>query len=311
MERSFSIITVSKGRLDHLKQSLPSMLDQPAREVIVVDYSCPSGTADHVRDHFPSATVVAVEGEGAFSNWRGRNAGAAAATGDLLVFCDADVILAQGAISWISERLPLRAYAELDPKAESATGPERPMASNQLKGFQVVPSRAFRRVGGYDEVLEGYAAGGDTDLADRLRRAGLGYATFDPGKVVQSVIDHGDDERLTYFSDPVRISYGAGLLYRAAKFYLMRMLNRRNLPLKTRQELYRAARGAMDKLDSEQSAVALSVDVDVQPVRMPRQLGFKQGTRKVSLKVSLQGNAEMSGGTNSRRASTENKRSRE
>ncbi len=39
---------------------------------------------------------------------------------------------------------------------------------NQLKGFHVIPAPAFRRLGGYDEVLEGYAAGADTDLEDRL-----------------------------------------------------------------------------------------------------------------------------------------------
>ena len=35
--RTFSIITTCKGRLDHLKQSLPTMIDQGAKEVIVVD----------------------------------------------------------------------------------------------------------------------------------------------------------------------------------------------------------------------------------------------------------------------------------
>ncbi len=41
----FSIITTCKGRLEHLKQTLPAMLAQKDSEVIVVDYSCPHGTA--------------------------------------------------------------------------------------------------------------------------------------------------------------------------------------------------------------------------------------------------------------------------
>jgi len=40
---------------------------------------------------------------------------------------------------------------------------------NQLKGFQIVSRENFQKVGGYDELLSGYAAGGDTELEERLR----------------------------------------------------------------------------------------------------------------------------------------------
>src|SRR4029453_19625824 len=90
------------------------MLAQDA-EVIVVDYSCPEGTGDYVGRHFPSARVVWVEGEMGFSNWKARNRGADAATSDVLVFCDADIILAENAIDVIRPTLPAGAFGRVRP----------------------------------------------------------------------------------------------------------------------------------------------------------------------------------------------------
>jgi len=86
LPRTFSIITTCKGRLDHLKESLPAMVAQGAKEVIVVDYSCPDGTGDYVAVTYPDVRLVRVEGEQHFSNWKARNAGAEVATGDMLRF---------------------------------------------------------------------------------------------------------------------------------------------------------------------------------------------------------------------------------
>ena len=59
MTPKFSIITTCMGRLDHLKQTLPRLLEQPDCEVIVVDWSCPQDTAGYVAKHFPAVNVVA------------------------------------------------------------------------------------------------------------------------------------------------------------------------------------------------------------------------------------------------------------
>ena len=56
-----SIVTTCKGRLHHLRRSLPRFLAQPNTEVIVVDYDCPDGTSDVVAREFPAARVVAVK----------------------------------------------------------------------------------------------------------------------------------------------------------------------------------------------------------------------------------------------------------
>jgi hypothetical protein len=39
-----SIVTTCKGRLHHLRRSLPGFLAQPDTQVIVVDYDCPEDT---------------------------------------------------------------------------------------------------------------------------------------------------------------------------------------------------------------------------------------------------------------------------
>jgi glycosyltransferase involved in cell wall biosynthesis len=283
VQPAFSIITASMGRLDHLRLSLPLMLAQPDSEVIVVDYSCPDGTGDFVREHFPSVTVIAVDGERFFSNWRARNAGAAVARGKLLLFCDADTILAENATGWIADHFDTNSFGLIDSSAS-----QRSLAANQLKGFQLVPRAAFRSIGGYDEILTGYAAGGDVDLAARLRMAGLNEFALDSA-IIGSVVDHGDAERMRHQRDPIAISYAAGLLYRSAKYYVLRLTDRPEIALDKRQALYAAAREAANSVEAARGPTSLCVDieVDVQPVGMPRQLGFARGTRTVTITVEI------------------------
>lgn len=287
MARTFSIITTCKGRLDHLKASLPSMLAQKCSEVIVVDFSCPQGTAPFVSEKFPSVRVVSVEGQKHFSNWKARNAGAAAAKSDVLVFVDADTILADGAIDWIATNLPPRAFGFFDSATSRAFNRGGPrLAANQLKGFQVVPAPAFRRLGGYDEILEGYAAGADTDLELRLTMIGLTRRALDPG-IVESVIQHTAASRMENHAQPIRTSYAAGLLYRAAKRALLRMNGRAELPIAVRRNLYHAAARAAQRLSPTQGRVSMNVTLGQEAILMPRQLGFERGQQKLSLQLEL------------------------
>jgi glycosyltransferase involved in cell wall biosynthesis len=287
LPRTFSIITTCKGRLEHLKASLPKMIAQAAEEVIVVDYSCPQGTGDFVRANFPSVRVVSVEGQEHFSNWKARNAGAAAANSDVLVFADADTIMADGAIEWLAGHLPPRAYGYFDtPTSQSFNQGGPRLAANQLKGFHVIPAAAFRRAGGYDEVLEGYAAGADTDLEERLAWIGLARHALD-ARIIESIIQHDAPSRIQHHAYPVRTSYCAGLLYRAAKRALLRVRGRVELPLKTREHLYAAARNAARGLGAGRDTVSMNVAVEKRPVLMPRQLGYERGSYTLTFKVEV------------------------
>lgn len=287
MARTFSIITTCKGRLEHLKKSLPTMVAQHCDEVIVVDYSCPQGTGDFVSKKFPSVRLVSVEGQEHFSNWKARNAGAAAAHSDVLIFVDADTLLADGAVEWLAANVPPRTYGFFDSRTSRAFNQAGPrVAANQLKGFQVVPAPAFRRACGYDEVLEGYAAGADTDLEIRLSMIGLRRVQLDPS-IVESIIQHDAPSRTQHHAQPIRSSYAAGLLYRAAKRTLLKLNRRVELPIAVRRNLYQAASQAARNLRPDQGRITMHVQIGQEPILMPRQLGFERGQQSISLKLEL------------------------
>jgi glycosyltransferase involved in cell wall biosynthesis len=282
----FSIITTCKGRLDHLKQSLPRMLAQKGAEVIVVDYSCPDGTAAHVEKHFPAARVVRIEGEKGFSNWKARNRGAEAAKGQMLVFCDADTILTPKAIEVIARSVGKNNFGFFT-RASTAHFNKKGLRleMNQLRGFQVVPVAAFAKLGGYDEVLEGYAAGGDTDLEERLTFRGFKAKTLGEG-IIEDVVEHDNVARFTFHREPIKRSYAAGLLYRRAKMALLKARGT-GLNLADRKRVYEAARKAANSLDYGEKKVSLSLNLEQQPIGMPRQLGFERGQSIVTLTVAL------------------------
>ena len=287
MERSFSIITACKGRLDHLKQALPRMLAQGSAELIVVDYSCPDGTGDYVESHFPAVRVVRVPGETGFSNWKARNRGAEVATCDMLVFCDADTVLAEQALSVIDKALPANRYGFFTRQATARfnkTGLR--LGHNQLRGFQVVPTTAFARLGGYDEVLEGYAAGGDTDLEERLTLIGVRGVRLSDG-IVDEVVEHDNAARFTYHRAPIQVSYAAGLFYRRAKLALMRLKQGAEIPLQQRQLLYAEARSTAQRIARGEKVSVMQVNIENNAVGMPRQLGFESGKCIVSINVKL------------------------
>ena len=291
--RTFSIITACKGRLEHLKRTLPRMLELGA-EVVVVDYSCPEKTADYVERNFPAARVVRVEGEPGFSNWKARNRGAAAATGEMLVFCDADTLLSTTAIDKMAARLPAGWFGSLIPN-EHAKFPKRKrgLEANQFRGFQVVPSPAFRATGGYDEVLEGYGAGGDVDLGNRLILRGLKLRNLGVD-IIEDVIEHDSSARLAHHRDPVTISYAAGSLYRRAKTAVMGGSLNQNLPLAMRAKLFAAARRAAAEIAGGKDSAAITIELGEKPLGMPRQLGYDTGalSLSVTVRLSLEGKLE-------------------
>ena len=142
MARTFSIITTCKGRLEHLKKSLPTMVAQSANEVIVVDYSCPQGTGKFVSATFPSVRLVSVPGQEHFSNWKARNAGAAVATSNVLIFVDADTLMAEGAIEWLASHLPPRTFGFFDSKTSRAFNRRWPQGRGQsAEGLPDCPAR--------------------------------------------------------------------------------------------------------------------------------------------------------------------------
>jgi glycosyltransferase involved in cell wall biosynthesis len=177
-----SLITTCKNRLPHLQQTLPLMLRQPRAEVIVVDYGCEQGTAAWVKKHHPEAKLVEVSDDPVFSLARARNIGAKNASHEFLCFVDADVRM----------HLEFGKWLELnhDPN-EFYLYPEKKVV--ELVGFVIVARGHFFKIDGYDEAMRGWG-GEDTDLYERLDRAGLSRSSVPQGSI--SPISHGDELRL-------------------------------------------------------------------------------------------------------------------
>lgn len=182
--KSIALITTTKGRLHHLRETLPLMLAQGADEVIVVDYDCPDGSGDWVERHHPGVQVVRVDAAPSFCAARARNMGAAVARSEWLVFIDGDIRTHAGWVDWMREFLePGNFY-----RAASGQRGRDP----ELEGTSICRRADFDAVGGYDEVFDAWG-GEDTDLYGRLERHGL-RTSFYPISFVDA-IRHGDEER--------------------------------------------------------------------------------------------------------------------
>lgn len=235
----FSLIVTCKGRLGHLKQTLPLFMRQANTQVIVVDYSCPEKAGDFVETHFPSAKVVRVTGQKLFNVSAARNAGGAIVETPYIIFVDADTVLAANFTALILEHLTESNFLRF--QSES---------SNSLGGTCVVATRDFRRIQGYDVVFSGYG-GEDLDFYWRLQRMGVVLRILKPAKAVRW-IQHGHDMRTTFYEvKDVKRSFLHARAYRLVKEVLLGLSLRGELPIEERRRIWAdvAAALADDKFE--------------------------------------------------------------
>jgi glycosyltransferase involved in cell wall biosynthesis len=201
-------ITTCKGRLEHLKATLPGLIADPELEVVVVDYDDPDGAAGWVRANHPRARVVAVTDRQWFNLSEARNLGAAAASGDWLFFADADVHVAPDFVRQVQPLLQPGVYLLANPRPAD------------LWGALVVSRADFEAAGGYDEAIEGYGSE-DVDLIARLLIAGVREASFDGGLLTAILHDHKTRTRF-YERTDIALSASINGFYRTAKNDLLR-----------------------------------------------------------------------------------------
>ena len=227
-------ITTCKGRLHHLKQTLPLLADQPEIEIVVVDYGCPQGSAAWVEENHPDVKIIKVTDDPGFHLARARNIGANIATTPWLLFIDADV-KAEAMQNWINNQL----------KAD-----EFYLTRNygaDLTGSFFCPRSIFELVGGYDEAIRDWG-GADEDIYLRLIRSGQTQKNY-PDELFSALL-HGEDERFTYCKESNRdkqmlLSYW----YASMKYDLMAVWGR---------DLSLAERMQIRKLANEASVHAMS-----------------------------------------------------
>jgi GT2 family glycosyltransferase len=214
---TLSVLIVAYESRDDLTQTLPALLAEigDGDELIVVDNKPGDGSADLVRDRAPAARIVATGENSGFAG--GCNAGAAEASGDLLVILNPDAAPQPGfgeAIRrpWTDERgwdawqaLVTDGSGERVNSAGNpvhftgivwAGGHGRPVAEAPPAGEVVAASGAclaiplanWRRLGGFSAEFFMYHE--DVDLSVRLWSAG-GAVGIEPSAVVAHAYEFG------------------------------------------------------------------------------------------------------------------------
>jgi len=138
-------VTTCMGRLEHLQLTLPFMLAEFDR-VIVVDWSCPDGAGDYATSL--GASVVYQRNEKYFHRSKSRNLGARLVTSEYIAFVDADTLCMPG----LKDELKTLRNNRMLLSARTPKGYDIP----NLFGFVACSTDAFWNVGGYDESFEGW-----------------------------------------------------------------------------------------------------------------------------------------------------------
>ncbi|MFA6314563.1 MAG: glycosyltransferase family A protein [Sterolibacterium sp.] len=242
-------ITTCKGRLEHLKRTLPRVVNQPDVSCVVVDYACPDNTADWVAANFPQVTVVRVTGEAGFNAARARNLGARAANAPWLAFFDADILWSPQFAATVIPCLEVGHFYRADP------------VTLQSWGSIICHRRDFAEIGGYDEAFAGWG-GEDDDLLARLAMLGRGVKGF-PAALVDE-ISHADDARVRFHEVKDRtVQRRINALYFQIKLDAMRLMGDM-LSLETRQALFDEVRRIIG-LAAEEGSLTATVEVTLPP----------------------------------------------
>jgi glycosyltransferase involved in cell wall biosynthesis len=244
-----AFITTCKGRLHHLKQTLPQMLAEAPDEMIVVDYDCPDGAGAWVEAEYPQAKVVRAAHKPRFNLCDARNHGAAVAESDWLFFVDADIRLTQGMLAKLRKLLAPGGFY----MPEWSRG--MPI---DIWGSCVAPRETYTELGGYDEVLEGWGAD-DEDFYHRMQYRGLERRHYPSDWV--SPIEHDDAERVVVSATNDRFENEAvNACYAMAKRELSRVRGGNGyLPLEERRKLMTDARRLVLPWYAEGARTRLSV----------------------------------------------------
>ena len=231
-----SMLVPARDEGQRLPAALAGLLAQDVTEIIVLDDQSGDDTAAVVR-HAARADprVQLVRGTPLPPGWTGKNWAchqlARAARGDILLFCDADVLLAPGAVDacWAQMRAQRADVFSVFPRQHTVRLGERllvPLIDDVLLAFLPhwllrlpVPSAAtangqllmFRRCA-YD-MLGGHAAvagalNEDLALARRARRSGLRLGLALGGDLVSARMYAGYRESVRGFGKSLRAAHG-------------------------------------------------------------------------------------------------------
>jgi glycosyltransferase involved in cell wall biosynthesis len=247
-----TFVTTCRGRLPHLRETLPTLVGQPDSAVVVVDYSCPDGSGDWVEASFPQVEVVRSASNPLFELTRARNLGAASVRSPWICFIDADTRVDAS----FGERLrPL-----LAPGYFYRAEPRTP----DIWGTTVCATEDFLDIGGYDEVIQGWGRD-DEDFYARLIMAGVRSAGF-PGELIEA-LEHSDTERVEHYDIKDRwLNSSINHVYCRVKIELM-LIHQSPLNLDVRKRLYDLVRSSVTAAREKGEAVTMSFPLPSQLTR--------------------------------------------
>ncbi len=193
-EYKYSVITTCKGRLHHLKETLPCMISDKHAEVIVVDYDCPQGTYDWVKTTFGERVkLVKFNNQPKFNASIARNAGAKVASYEVLIFIDADIIAHESSLQSMAAICDPETYVTISQDA-AANGKN----NKQTTGTVAIHRSSFDKVQGYDEVFDSWG-GEDSDIYNKLYEIGVKNTKVKSDGF--SSIAHTDTDRLKFHDE--------------------------------------------------------------------------------------------------------------
>lgn len=190
-ECCLSVVIPCKGRLSHLRQTLPYWLEQetPPHEIIVVDYGCPEHCGDWVESNLPNVRLVrATNNATLYNGSRARNIGASAATGNYLAFADADFVAPPDYLTRVHGQI--QAGNTLVQIAHYDSG------KMGVNGTCTVSAELFHRIRGYDESSSTYGFD-DIEFYGRCQATGTSIGHLHNCQC----LSHSDEDRLRFYPD--------------------------------------------------------------------------------------------------------------
>lgn len=255
LKHHFTYITTCKGRLAHLKQTLPRLAAEPGIACVVVDYDCPDGTAAWVSANHPNVKVVRVTDTPGFSAARARNLGGAAATTEWLGFFDADILPAP------------QFFAEVLPQLKAGMHFRAQPLTRQTWGSVICRREDFELVGGYDEIYEGWGVE-DDDLYEALKLNGVVAAGF--AGALLSEVRHSDELRTRFHPISLIKSHRINSFYKQIKYDMMSLM-RAPVPEQIRRSIYNNVRKeVLAESDGEKKPVKVTISLASCQIAPPR-----------------------------------------
>jgi glycosyltransferase involved in cell wall biosynthesis len=197
-----SIVVPCKARLQYLRRSLPTFVEQSESEVIVVDYDCPDNTRGWVTTNFPAARVVAVTDVPYFNLSHARNVGAREARASWILFCDADNLLASSYSAELFSRVSPGSFLRTLRETRFGIRPHNvPLACE---------AQTYWSLGGFDDAFQGWGVE-DREFVDRLTRSGIREVLCPPHLV--DTLPHGNAERSGFYEHEMEVSMAINNYY--------------------------------------------------------------------------------------------------